>query len=265
MIKYYVDKFSLMRTWKWAPHLGNTIATYSSHVFSPLAIVAQAVLFYWSGFPFDQVCVNDGITDAYVNTFTLTPNNGGSSVSVTYTQDDMDYRFCNQDMMTVKGGLTFPFVPTISTNVTNPKEWMTDEQIISTSYYGWSAVVIACVVLMVFMWRVFRHEMDLFKSTYEEIGEDQGIPYSSVTSRSAYIPAVKSSLFAYPLIACNTDGIDEELYDFTDPLRSFKYYDLTKDAKKLCSAALADDEEPPGFSLVKHYPPKEEKQLDESK
>jgi hypothetical protein len=133
--------------------------------------------------------------------------------------------------MAVKGGFTFPFVPTISTNDTNPKEWMTNEQIISTAYYGWSAVGVACVVIIVFMWRIFGHVMDLFRSTYEEIGDDQGIPYSSVTSRSAYIPAVKSSLFAYPLIVCNTDGIDEELYDFTDPLRSFKYYDLTKDAK----------------------------------
>lgn len=143
IIRYYVDKFSLMRTWKRAPQLGNSIATFSSHIFFPLAIVAQAVLssYYWSAFPLDQVCINDGINEAYVNTFTLTPNNGGSSVSVTYTQDDMDYHFCNQNMMTLKGGFTFPFVPTISTNMTNPKEWMTDEQIIFTSYYGWSAVV----------------------------------------------------------------------------------------------------------------------------
>jgi hypothetical protein len=117
---------------------------------------------------------------------------------------------------------------------------------------------------MIFMWRISRHILNLFRSTYKEVGEDQGIPFSSVTSRSAYIPAVKSSLFAYPLIACNTDDIDEELYAFTNPLRTFRFYDLTKDPKRLCSAALADYAEPPGFSLVKHYPPKEVKKLNES-
>ncbi|KAL7505906.1 hypothetical protein ACHAXN_007134, partial [Cyclotella atomus] len=85
MMNYYVNKFSLMRTWKRTPHLGNTIARFSSHLFFPLAILAQAVLssYSWSGFPFDQVCINDGINDSHVNTFTLTPNNGGTSVSVT--------------------------------------------------------------------------------------------------------------------------------------------------------------------------------------
>ena len=45
-------------------------------------------------------------------------------------------------------------------------------------------------------------------------GDDQGIPFSEVASRSAYIPQVRSPLFSYPLIACNSELIDEELFDW---------------------------------------------------
>jgi hypothetical protein len=57
--------------------------------------------------------------------------------------------------------------------------------------------------------------LDLYRSSYSAVGEDQGINYSQVPSRSAYIPQVFSGLFAYPLIACSTDRIDEELYNWT--------------------------------------------------
>jgi hypothetical protein len=46
-------------------------------------------------------------------------------------------------------------------------------------------------------------------------------------------------------------NIDPELYDWTDPERTFHFYDLTKVAKKLLAAL--DLEEPP---MVKHFPPK---------
>jgi hypothetical protein len=57
--------------------------------------------------------------------------------------------------------------------------------------------------------------LDLYRSNYSAVGDDQGINYSEVLSRSAYIPQVVSGLFAYPLVACSTDKIDEELYDWT--------------------------------------------------
>ena len=249
-----------MRTWKRAPQLGNSISRTSRRVFFPLAIVVQAVLssFYWSGFPYDDICPNDAdINNAYVNTFNLVPVDKGNSeapTSVTFTNDDVDYRFCNMNMMTLAGGITFPFVPTVSSEETQPSEWMTPEQKISTTYFGWSAVAIICLFGLVFLKRTWHIIVDRFHSTYKAVGSDQGIPFSSVASRSAYIPQVTSTLFAYPLIACNTDNLDEELYDFTDPEREYRFYDLTKDAKKLLASVLKE-QEPPGFSRVKHYPP----------
>jgi hypothetical protein len=178
---------------------------------------------------------------------------GNEGVTARFTNDDVDYRFCNMDMMTLAGGFTFPFVPAMSSEKTQPEGWMTEGQIISTTYYGWSAIVILGVVIIMFLMRFRKKLLNRFRSKYKTVGEDQGIPYSEVTSRSAYIPQVTSALFAYPLVACNTDNLDEELYDWTDPERTFRYYDLTKDAKKLLSSLNTN--EPPGFSLVKHFPP----------
>lgn len=216
-----------MRTWKRAPQLGNSISRSSRRVFFPLAIVAQAILssYYWSGFPYDNICPNDSINDVYVNSFNLVPVEKGSyiaSTSVTYTNNDVDYRFCNMNMMSFHSGVTFPFVPTVSSDEVQPTEWMTEDQILSTTYYGWTAVAIISLIALVFLKRATKKVMDRFKRTYKAVGDDQGIPFSSVTSRSAYLPSVTSRLFAYPLIACNTDGIDEELYDWEDPDRDFR-------------------------------------------
>ena len=168
-----------MRTWKRAPQLGNSISRSSRRVFFPLAIVAQAILssYYWSGFPYDNICPNDTISGVYVNSFNLVPMEKGhheASTSVTFTNDDFDYRFCNMNMMTLKGGFTFPFVPTVSSEATQPTEWMTDEQIISTTYYGWTSIAILCLVAAVFLTRAMKKIIERFKTTYKAVGDDQG-------------------------------------------------------------------------------------------
>jgi hypothetical protein len=45
-LKYFVDKFSLLRTWERAPHYGNVIAWISHSVFFPLAMIASAISEY---------------------------------------------------------------------------------------------------------------------------------------------------------------------------------------------------------------------------
>ncbi|KAG7353258.1 calcium-activated chloride channel [Nitzschia inconspicua] len=257
-VKYYVDKFCLMRTWKKAPQLGTTISRFSRRYFFTIAIAVMAVIssYYWSGFPFDNICPNDSINSTYVDSVIVLPKNVSElrfAFNVTFTEEDVDYRFCNQNLMAIGSGPTFPFVPTMTTDTTDPSNWMTDDQVITTTYFGWAAVGILVIVIVKFVYGWLVMFLDQYRNSYSAVGDDQGIHYSDVTSRSAYIPQVFSGMFSYPLIACNTEKIDEELFDWTDPDRSFGYYDLSKDAAKL----LADLhlEEIPGFSVVKHYPP----------
>jgi hypothetical protein len=59
-----------------------------------------------------------------------------------------------------------------------------------------------------------NHSSLLATVRYQAVGDDQNIPFSEVGSRNAYIPEVNSPLFSYPLIACDSDDIDPELYDW---------------------------------------------------
>ena len=247
-----------MRSWKRAPALGTTISQFSRRYFFTVAIGVMAIIssYYWSGFPYDNLCSNQSINATYAGEFTVFPLSAsytGYGENVSFTDEDVDYRFCNQDFMAIGGGFSFPFVPTMSNAKTNPNEWMTDDQITTTTYFGWAAVGIAGLVVLKFVYGWWTMFLDRYRSTYSAVGDDQGIRYSDVTSRSAYIPQVHSPLFAYPLVACNTDVIDEELYDWTDPDRSFSFYDLSNDAAKLLTDLHL--EEIPGFSVVKHYAP----------
>lgn len=225
--------------------LGPKISSFSRKYFFPIAIVAMAVLssYYWSGFSFDNICPNESLDARYKNVTDVFPLVGGSAVPFAATED---YRFCNQDFMAIGSGVTFPFVPA------NGDEWMTDDQITTTSYFGWSAIAILAIVILKFCVGWWSSILSMYKSTYEPVGDDQGIPFSQVEARSAYIPQVASPLFSYPLLACNTESIDEELYDWVDPDRTYGWYDLSKDASKLLAGMNV--EKGAGFSIVKNWP-----------
>ena len=61
---------------------------------------------------------------------------------------------------------------------------------------------------------------------------------------TAYIPQISSNVSPYPFIACNVDGIkDSDLFAWEDPHRSYKYYDLTKDVRKLLLEPEDDDDD----------------------
>ena len=121
-LKYYVDKFSLVRTWERAPHLGNAIAWISHSVFFPLALIATSVMssYFWSGFPYDNLCEADS----------------GEGI----------YEYCRQNYF-AKGGI-FPFVKQLRED---GAKWMTADQEIITTISGWSSVVFSAAVLIKFV------------------------------------------------------------------------------------------------------------------
>lgn len=78
--------------------------------------------------------------------------------------------------------------------------------------------------------------------------------FSNVDVISAYIPQVKNENFLYPLIACDVEHIDNELFDWNDPDRPFSYYSVVKDAKRLLANQPGASTEKV-FSRVMHWPP----------
>lgn len=267
-----------MRTWKRPPQLGTRVSKFSRRYFFSLACVAMAIIssFYWSGFPYDNLCeLEDPLVgyegswpvEAFDNNIRMNATNANFSDSVS------QYRVCSQDLLTSPGRRSFPFV---ASSQPEGDEWMTPEQEDVTTIFGWTSVVITAIVAIKFVWGWVEMAQSLFVSNYsvsetmevrtmhrkatlikvfsKSVGDDQNIPFSQVTSRYAYIPQVHSPLFSYPLLACDSDKIDEELYEWNDPDRSFSFYDLTKDAKKLLAGMEVSENV--GFTKVRHWAPK---------
>jgi len=276
-VKYQTDKYNLLRTWKRAPALGSVISRVSRKYFFLIGIAFMAVAssYFWTGFPYDNLCENDTIDNKYIGNFAVyqmfpdfvddiatkeTRELMRSIRNVSFTSSDVEYEYCQMNFISIPH-VIFPFVPEAAEKMPSagldPNAYMTPEQIISTTYFGWSAVVIVAMIFLKFLWSWYT---DLIRvQLYKSIGKSQGIRYSQVASRSAYIPQVNSDAFAYPLIACEIEGLDEELFDFKDPKRSYKYYDLSFDAKKLISIGHENDAcDPRGFSIVRHWDPDDE-------
>ena len=275
-LKYQVDKYNLLRTWKRAPSLGPVISRVSRKYFFNIAVAVMAITssYFWTGFPYDNLCEDDILDTSYIGNFTVstmypdfvkdiatdkTRELMESIQNVTVTSEDAGYKYCSMNFLSLHDFI-FPFVPSVAPKMSrgdvDPYKYMTPEQILSTTYFGWAALTIVALTLLRFIYYWYSD----FRSVqhYEPFGESQGIRYCDVASRNAYIPQVHSGMFAYPLIACKIDGLDEELFDFKDPDRSYKYYDLTLDAKKLISKGNKNDvADPPGFSIVKHWDPED--------
>ena len=168
-----MDRFSLMRTWKRAPQLGTRVSKFSRQYFFSLACVAMAIIcsFYWSGFPFDNICPNDGIDESFIGeNFTVSEWGAGPNATselVSYSDADVDYRFCPQDLMTPGLSDSFPFVPE---KQPEGGEWMTDDQERVTTLFGWSSVVITILVILKFVWGWIDSYKGLFYSSYEVSG-----------------------------------------------------------------------------------------------
>lgn len=248
-INYFTDRFSLMRTWKRAPHLGAEMSKFSRRYFFSMAIVAMAVIssYYWAAFPFDNVCPSEG-DDAIAGEWLL---NGNLTVAV--LPGDLMHKRCLQDFFRFKAeDPSFPFVSKFQLP---GQEWMTREQETITDIFGWTAVAVSILVFLIFMYTGFQSLISIFRGTYDPCGDDQGINFSDVPSINTYVPQIDSSVYSYPLLACNIDKIDKSLLEWTDPDRpDFVFYDLTKDAEVLLRGM--DVGKKVVFSQIAHYPPK---------
>lgn len=249
LVNYFSDRFALMRTWKRPPLLGPEISQFSRTYFFTLAMLAMAIVssYYWASFPFDNLCTTERtVPSTWVGNWTTLDNE-----TITVEPDDEVFKLCFQDML--RYGFAERSFPFISSNQREGQEWMTDEQETATDVWGWTAVGVITTVLLFFLWTWLSSFMGFFYGSYEARGEDQGIDFSDVASPSVYVPQVASPVYAYPLLACNIDGIDPELLDWTDPDRPYSFYDLTKDAEVLLSGM--DVSKNVTFSQIKHWPP----------
>ena len=159
-----------MRTWKRPPQLGTDVSQFSRSYFFSLACVAMVIMssFYWSGFPFDNICdKNESLPAGYQGTFTVKALDQSirmNGTQVTFSESDMPYRVCNQDLLAGGQGRTFPFIPS---QQPEGGEWMTPDQEDVTTIFGWTSVAITVFVIVKFVWGWVEQAQSLFTSSYE--------------------------------------------------------------------------------------------------
>lgn len=267
MINFFTDRFSLMRTWKRAPSLGPETSAFSRSYFFSLAVAAMGIVssYFWAGFPFDNVCATNVMVaeqSVFKGTWNVTTSEKFANPSdvdlandksglVEVEAGDFSFQYCLQDFFRYEPDeRKFPFIPAFQRE---GLEWMTDDQEVVTAAFGWFSVGVLCLILLKFCYGWLSSITGLFRGTYDPRGDDQQINFSDVPSISTYVPEVQSKVFSYPLLACNFDGIDEDLLDWADPDRPISFYDLTKDADILLRDT--DVTSKVVFSQIFHWPP----------
>ncbi|KAL3776039.1 hypothetical protein HJC23_009665 [Cyclotella cryptica] len=258
LINYFADRYSLMRTWRRAPSLGSSISNFTRRYFFTLVVSAMAVAcsYSWAGFPYDNLCINnddEGINyelGYYIGNWSVVSVDGSLRSDVSVSAGDVSYRFCQQSLYWYGKGFNFPAIPSWQKE---GEEWMSNEQKLLTSLYGWSSfVLVLCTLLWITSISVRTF---IYRANYEACGKDQGIPFSDVAAISSYIPEVRSGIFSYPLLAVDTDHVDEELYEWKDPDKPHSYYDLTRDARQILKDVRSEGEIRSLFSKVKCWRP----------
>lgn len=280
MINYNVDKFCMLFNWSLPARLEATTSKIFRQCFSPLLFFTLALTsaYWWTGFPFDNLCPTGYINDSskYIGNHIINTTDRKTGLNITIdnvivNSGDNMYSFCNQDMLSSKRFPPFPYQQCRKQGYEEDYEpgehcekrrdltWMTEEQEKVALVFGWFLTVMT-VLSSLYLLRIIWKTIQGYFQAQDFTGDDQGIPFSSVNFITTYIPQVASSEFSYPLLACSIDEIDTTLMTWTDPHKPYSFYSLLNDAQGILG--LDDDSAKKAFNRVfdrvKHWPQVEE-------
>jgi len=148
---------------------------------------------------------------------------------------------------------------------------MTNSQETLVTLYGWTTVaMLVGFVSYLFGGAIKNFFVGIFKGIYEPTGTDQRIDFSTDQEVYAYIPQIRRGGYAFPFLACDVDGVDDDLIGWTDKHNPRDFhniiYDMPYDGMKRQRGEEAKLEDSasnqetkskrrPIFSIVKHWDP----------
>eukprot|EP00934_Nitzschia_sp_Nitz4_P005694 Nitzschia sp. Nitz4//scaffold351_size16537//12557//15992//NITZ4_008854-RA/size16537-augustus-gene-0.2-mRNA-1//1//CDS//3329548890//5684//frame0 len=268
-IVYFADRFSLMRSWARTPQLGTQISDFARNYFTPTALALMAVLsaYSWSGFPYDNLCIDEGasLDPGYIGNWTINIPGLEESlfgialfkepdieVNTTVLEGSPVYKYCLQDFRAYFGRRSFPPLPKFQ-----DEPWMTPAQEDLLNVYGWIAVGILGCVLVSFVSRNIRNLIQSIVGWHSAQGEDQGTNFSQVKSIDTYLPSYQPQM-GYPLLLTDVSKIDPALFSWTDPDKPHLDYDITRDLRDIVSGP-EEVQKTNLFSKVQHWPVEDNK------
>lgn len=249
-INFFVDRFSLMRSWKPSPKLGRSMSTFTRDFVFPIIVITMAFVGVrsWRFFTFDQLC-SDGST-TIGQTEAKLDSTDSAILYGTYKIPGIDGMIDDSDVILNAESLAYQYCPM-------NRKWPTEQQAKLIEVYGNFAYTITGIVSVVILAVIVFYLKQLYVATYNPCGEAQETPYSEVESRTAYIPQVKSKAFAFPFLACPVAKIrDCDLFEWEDPQRPYDDYDITEDSRQLLiDNGKQVDSSLAVFSQMFHCPP----------
>ena len=187
IVNYFLDRFSLMRTWKRSARLGAEMSQFSRKYFFSVSNIVMAVFtaFYFSAFPYDNLCDTGetvGIYDpSYAGNFTLSPQTKipwvtkalgnedlfkeNLKVNVTIDTNFPVYSYCKQDFLSPDFFFTFPFLPQHQEK--GGGEWMTPTQEQIATVLGWTSLAVVLAVILRIGYNAVQEYLETNYGTYK--------------------------------------------------------------------------------------------------
>jgi len=182
LVTYFVDKYSIMRTWARAPHCGTSISEINKHVFSPTALIVMIIMssYFWSGFPYDNLCEDGIVNETYVGGHLINATSLTPSEYLNIHQNQTSYKFCNQNLFKTN---SFPAL----SRYQGENQWMTKDQELITDIFGMTSIVAISLLLLQYCFCAFKFFFDAYRGITRFHAQHFHIKFSDVKSRCAYI------------------------------------------------------------------------------
>eukprot|EP00591_Stephanopyxis_turris_P011862 CAMPEP_0195512972 /NCGR_PEP_ID=MMETSP0794_2-20130614/4743_1 /TAXON_ID=515487 /ORGANISM="Stephanopyxis turris, Strain CCMP 815" /LENGTH=976 /DNA_ID=CAMNT_0040640871 /DNA_START=140 /DNA_END=3070 /DNA_ORIENTATION=+ len=219
-ITYAVDKFMLLRRWAPCPRLGHQVSRFGREFFYTSAVVVLAIMtaYWWSDFPYDDICGNE----------------------------DDGYYYCSQDFLGVK---VFPPLPrkqeTLNENlagdyalrdIVDPGIWMSDGQAKLAGLCTWTSMVFLAIFVINLLWKFSKYVSSTVNG-FEPGTEERHIDFGTLEllgqEISLYVPQIRMPGFNYPLLMCSIDNINDEHVGWRDLDRGFDEHNLIFDVDEI--------------------------------
>jgi hypothetical protein len=125
--------------------------------------------FYWSAFPFDNLCPSDqALNPVYSGTYDIPVRDITVDNSIAVVDNSTEvWRFCNQDFLLRPGGPDFPFI--YREGVPGFGEWMSPQQQFLSQLFGWTSVGFIALVSLKFLYGIYLRIKHEFISDFDDV------------------------------------------------------------------------------------------------
>jgi len=232
MVYYLTDKFSLLKSWRQIPQVGDDIEKLNQAFFFPSTLLVFAFMasYSYASFPYDNACKLDSkVSSNYVGIHNITEFNDKVSHIVEVKSGQHNYFFCNQNYIQAAH---FPALPS---KQPQNGQWMNDGQEDLVYFFACTSILLLIlIVLYLLRTSCILPYLRLFRKTYKPVGlSSQSPSYSELSYVTAYLPKIKAKEFPVPFLSCDISGVNIDEVAWCNPAEAADNHNLVYDIMEL--------------------------------